>query len=266
MYSKPAVPHSIGGVLDDAVRLYRDSLKNILPLLIINAILATVPSFVIGLYEPAAGAQPAEQTRALLHLITAPGIWIGFLVLSLMNLTVYGALLASIDRIATGGKMGVGEALQLGLARLPRLFAVSFLFVIALIVGFLLLFIPGLYLMGIYQLVFVAVVVEQAGISEAFGTSRRLIKGYWWRSSIIVTVAIIIFVVLSILANVVAGILAALKPGGGTVLIVNQLVSLLVNIVVVGWMPCVLLAMYYDLKLRHEGGDLSARVDALAVR
>ena len=39
-----------------------------------------------------------------------------------------------------------------------------------------------------------------------------------------------------------------------------------VNVIIVGWMPSVLLAMYYDLKLRHEGGDLSARVDALAAR
>ena len=98
-------------------------------------------------------------------------------------------------------------------------------------------------------------------IGAAFGISRRLIKGYWWRSTIIVSVAIIIFV-----GAVVGGFLAALKPGMGTALIVNQLVGLLVNIFVIGWLPSVLLAMYYDLKLRHEGGDLSARVDALAAR
>jgi hypothetical protein len=52
----------------------------------------------------------------------------------------------------------------------------------------------------------------------------------------------------------------------GTVVIANQIVGLIVNIIIVGWMPSVLLAMYYDLKLRHEGGDLAARVDALAAR
>jgi hypothetical protein len=72
--------------------------------------------------------------------------------------------------------------------------------------------------------------------------------------------------VLSFLGGLVTALAAVLRPSVGTVLIVNQLVSGIVNVVIVGWMPSVLLAMYYDLKLRHEGGDLSARVDALAAR
>jgi len=265
VYSQPTGPRSIGGVLDDAVRLYRGSFRYILPLLIISAILAAIPSLMLGLNQPGATTQ-AAQTRALLQAVTAPGYWIAILVVSLVNLILYGALFGAIDSIAKGGKMGLGEALQLGLSRLPRLFGASFLFGLMLFIGFLLLLIPGIYLMGVFQLVFVAIVLEDARIGEAFGTSRRLIKGHWWRSTVIVTVAIIILIVLSLLVGVVGGFLAALKPGVGTVLIVNQLVGLIVNIVVVGWMPCVLLAMYYDLKVRHEGGDLAIRVDALAAR
>jgi hypothetical protein len=265
MYTQSTGPRSIGGVLDDAVRLYRGSFRHILPLLIVNAILAALPGLVLGLSQPTAATQ-AEQARILMQTITSPGYGIMFFVVWLVNLMMYGALFGSLDSIAKGGKMQLGEAVQLGLSRLARLFGASILFAIMIAVGFLLLIIPGIYLMGIFQLVFVAIVLENAGIGAAFGISRRLIKGYWWRSTIIVTVAIIILIVLSLLGAVVGGFLAALKPGAGTVLIANQLVGLLVNIVVVGWLPCVLLAMYYDLKLRHEGGDLAARVDALAAR
>jgi hypothetical protein len=265
MYTQSTGPRSVGGVLDDAVRLYRGSFRQILPLLIVNAVLASLPGLVLGLSQPAAATQ-AEQALALLQTMTSPGYGILFFVGWLVNLMMYGALFASLDSIAKGGKMELGEAVQLGLSRLPRLFGASILFAIMIAVGFLLFLIPGIYLMGIFQLVFVAIVLENAGIGAAFGISRRLIKGYWWRSTIIVSVAIIILVVLSLLGAVVGGFLAALKPGMGTALIVNQLVALLVNIFLIGWLPSVLLAMYYDLKLRHEGGDLSARVDALAAR
>jgi hypothetical protein len=265
MYTQSTGPRSIGGVLDDAIRLYRGSFRYILPLLIVNAILAALPSLMLGFSQPTAVTQTA-QARALLQTMTSPSYVVMFFVVWLVNLTMYGALFGSLDSIAKGGKMELGEAVQLGLSRLARLFGASILLGLMFFIGLLLLLIPGIYLMGIFQLVFVAIVLENAGIGAAFGISRRLIKGYWWRSAIIVTVAIIILLVLSVMGGIVGGFLAALRPGSGTALIFNQLVGLLVNIFVVGWMPCVLLAMYYDLKLRHEGGDLSARVDALAAR
>ena len=264
MYTQSAGPRSIGGVLDDGVRLYRESFRQIWPLLIVNAILAIAPSLILGLNQAAPGS--LQQARALYQTMTSPGYWIGFLVLLLANLVMYGALIGSIDSVAKGGSMALGEAVQLGLSRLLRLFASSILFGIAVTIGLLLFIVPGIYLMGIFQLVFVAIVLENARVGESFGTSRRLIKGHWWRSVTIVSVAIIILVVLSFLAGLVTALAAVLRPSVGTVLVVNQLVSGIVNVVIVGWMPSVLLAMYYDLKLRHEGGDLSARVDALAAR
>ncbi len=265
MYSQPTGPRSVGGVLDDAIHLYRDSFRYILPLLVANAILAAVPGLILGLNQ-AAATTPVEQGRAVYQLMTSPSYWITFLLVLLVNLTMYGALIGALDSVARGARMGLGEALQLGLSRLLRVLGASFLFALAIIIGFILFVIPGIYLMGIFQLVFVAIILENSGVIGAFGTSQRLIKGHWWRSAVILTVAIVILVVLSLLAGVVAAFLAALKPGSGTALILNQLVGLVVNIFVVGWMPCVLLAMYYDLKLRHDGEDLATRVNALAAR
>jgi Uncharacterised protein family (UPF0259) len=257
-------PRSIGGVLDDGVRLYRDSFRQIWPLLIVNAFLALAPSLILGFDE--AIPRSLEQALALYQTMASPGYFIGFLVLLLLNLVIYGALLGSIDSVAKGGRMALGEALQLGLSRLPRVLGGVFLFGFAVSIGLLLFVIPGIYLMGIFQLVFVAIVLENARIGEAFGISRRLIKGHWWRSATIVSVAIVILVVLSFLGDLLTALAVVLGPSLRSVLIANQVVGFILNIIIVGWMPSVLLAMYYDLKLRHEGGDLSARVDALAAR
>jgi Uncharacterised protein family (UPF0259) len=263
MYTQSTGPRSIGGVLDDGVRLYRESFRHIWPLLIVNAILAVAPSLILGLNRVPGSLQ---QAQAFYQTMLSPGYWIGFLILILANLVLYGALLGSIDSVAKGGRMALGEALQLGLSRLARVFGGSILFGFAVAIGLLLFIVPGIYLMGIFQLVFVAIVLENARVGEAFGISRRLIKGHWWRAVTIVSVAIVILLVLSFLGTLVTALAAVLRPSVGTVLIANQIVGLIVNVIIVGWMPSVLLAMYYDLKLRHEGGDLSARVDALAAR
>jgi hypothetical protein len=265
MYSQPTGPRSIGGVLDDGVRLYRDSFRSILPLLIVSSLLSLVPGLFLGV-NSAVGATQAERMSALVQTMASPKYWVTVIVLAIINLGIYGALFAAIDRVAKGGRMGVGEALQFGLSHLGRMIGVSFLWALTLFVGFMLFLIPGIYLMGALQLVFVAVILEDAGVFQSFSTSFRLIKGYWWRSTIIVTVAIIILVVLAVLVSTVAGFLAVLGTSPGTLLIVNQIVGALLNVIIVGWLPCVLLAMYYDLKLRHEGQDLATRVDALAAR
>jgi hypothetical protein len=141
----------------------------------------------------------------------------------------------------------------------------SLLFGFAITVGLLLFIVPGIYLMGIFQLVFVVIVVEDARIGRAFGRSRQLIKGHWWRSAVIISVAIVILIVLGLLDGLVAALAAAIGSAA-IAFFANQVVGFVVNIIIVGWMPSILLAMYYDLKLRHEGEDLSARVEALAAR
>lgn len=51
MYTQSTGPRSIGGVLDDGVRLYRESFRQIWPLLIVNAIIALAPSVIMGLNQ-----------------------------------------------------------------------------------------------------------------------------------------------------------------------------------------------------------------------
>jgi hypothetical protein len=44
----------------------------------------------------------------------------------------------------------------------------------------------------------------------------------------------------------------------------SELLTIVGGTVLMGFVPAVLLSMYYDLKLRKGGADLASRVDALA--
>ena len=60
------------------------------------------------------------------------------------------------------------------------LVAVGILFGVRVFVGFILLIVPGLFLLTIWAVVVPVTVVERPGVIEAFGRSRELVRGNGW--------------------------------------------------------------------------------------
>ncbi len=85
------------------------------------------------------------------------------------------------------------------------LLGVSILFGIGLAIGFVLLIIPGLFLMVIWSVVAPVTVLERPGVFAAFGRSRELVRGNGWA---VFGVILIVFVAV-VLVSIVAGIAAS---------------------------------------------------------
>ena len=261
---RAAAPRTIGGVLDDAIGLYRRSFSRLWPLTLVAAVFIALPGIFFGAQMTHARALAPQAALAMMR---SPGYWLSYVLMSLIYLVVQGALLSALDRFATRGELSVGDALSVGARRLPSMIAVGVLSFLSIMVGFILLIVPGIYIWGIFQLALVALIVDGVGITESFGVSRRLIKGHWWRSVTIVTVGIIIVFVFTLLAGVVNGVVVALtRFDPAVVLVVEPAVGAIVNVFMLPLLPSISLCMYYDLKLRSEGQDLAARVGALAVQ
>jgi hypothetical protein len=267
----PTAPRSIGGVLDDAIRLYRRALMPCFPIVLVAVLLLLVPSLLLSLrMQKLAAESPAE----ILALFTSPAIWLGYLGMMVFMCAVYGALFAQADAVAHGNRLTLGAAFGVGLKRAPTSIGVGLVFGVMIGLGMVLLIIPGIWLWGIFQFAFVPAIIERAGVFESFGISRRLVKGNWWRSNVIVFVAFVIMYVLifmvSLISGVVAGVCAGVAGAGAVAssgitgaLIFQQVISSILNLFMLSFIPCILLAVYYDLKLRREGGDLADRVGAL---
>lgn len=262
----PVAPRSIGGVLDDALRLYRRSLLPSLPIALVAVLLTAVPTFLVTSYTQDLVGDP----EAALALVQSPKVWGVYLLLILASVVMYGGLIARIDAIARGTPMSFGAAIGTALTRAPAVILASILFGLMICIGFVLLFIPGIYLWGAFQLVFVPLIVERAGVFESFGISRRLTRGNWWRASTIIFVALIILYVIMLMFGIIAGVVAAFSAGTAAVtqmstgyLVQQQLISSVLSLFTMSFVPCILLSVYYDLKLRNEGSDLADRVGAL---
>jgi len=298
VYVKPTAPRSIGGILDDAVRLYRDSFAKAWPLALCTQLALAAPLLIIRTQFAALPGAPvnpmanpmaaAANSAAVMAVFKSPGVWLSYLAVVLVTIGFYNALLVLIDGLATAKMESFGRSLSAGFRLLPRtlllflaMFAVAVIgtAIVGVLVGILgtlhASIITGilvgasaalfLYAWGRAFLANVALVVEDAGVFSSLGMSWALIKNHWWRTATVYTIAIIIAIVFYVVISILSGVaIAVLHSSVNTALIVSQLVSIIGGTVLMSFVPAVLLVTYYDLRLRKGGADLASRVNALA--
>lgn len=298
MYTKPAAPRSIGGVVDDAIKLYRDAFAKSWPLALIGQVLIAAPLLVIRLQlaaVPGVGGNPMAMATnpaaaaAYMAIYKSPAIWLSYLAVLVVTFGLYNALIVQIDGFAAAKPRSVGESI----AAAVRLLPCAVLLYVVLVAGLALsmvcvgvvaamlrtvhasAFLSALlvlayvialiYVLGRLFLAYVALIVERAPVFRSFGISWTLIKNHWWRTATVYTVAIVIVCVFYVLIGVLdALVFAMLHSTSGAATVVSQLFSIAVGTVFVPFFPAVLLAIYYDLKLRRDGADLADRVNALS--
>jgi hypothetical protein len=264
-YELPAAPLSIGGVIDSAIRLYRDCLRRCW-------ILALLYSGIIGIFGvfwalalAKAVVPGSKDPRQLFAAMFSPVALGGFALVMLASLVFYGALIKTVSAWAKGDEsLSLGSALAVGARRLPAAVLGLLLYMLAFGIGLVLLVVPGVYVFGKFQLWMTAMFVDDAGAVEGLGISWRLTRGRWWRGTAIFTVAMIILYVFALALGLVSGVITALTHLSVTDrAIVNQLFGVVSNMIVLPMFVAILVVMYHDFKLRSEGGDLAARMGAL---
>lgn len=110
---------------------------------------------------------------------------------------------------------------------------------IAIGIGFVLLIVPGLILITIWAVIAPAIVVENAGVIEAFGRSRELVKGEGWSVFGAILIAFLIIVVVSIAAGAIG---SAVGDDAGRVI-----VGTIGNVLVVPIAALVSSILFFDL-------------------
>ena len=256
MYKHPSTPRSIGGVLDDTIQLYKASFASCW----LFGLLMGLVSFGFSLYVLSPNGTPLTPTEQF-ALMKTPTFLIGYLLLIAISLLIYGAVTANVYAVSRGEQPGVRSGLATGLRVWLSMFFAGLVFAIIIVCGLVLLILPGIYLMTRLQLWPVAVVGDRNGPMQSLGTSWRLVQGHWWRTftvfAVLVIIAAVVFSVFGMLAGFTA---AAMRLSPADALVATQGVSLVATVFTIPAFPSALVAIYHDLKLRKEGGDLAARM------
>jgi uncharacterized BrkB/YihY/UPF0761 family membrane protein len=109
-------------------------------------------------------------------------------------------------------------------------------------------------------------IVEELGPTASLSRAWQLVKGSWWRTAVILTVVGLILIALVFVISFVAGLAAipsAFMGNSRSAAIAVQLFVAVLTAPLLPLMYCLFYAVYTDLRLRRDGGDLLSRAAAV---
>ncbi|MBN1529182.1 MAG: hypothetical protein JW895_08980 [Thermoleophilaceae bacterium] len=124
-------------------------------------------------------------------------------------------------------------------------------------IGFVLLIVPGLFLMTIWALLAPVIVVERTGALAAFGRSRELVRGHGWQ---VFAVLLVLLLVKLVLSTVVAGIAVAISD----TIFGYGLADLITNVLIAPLSAIAAAVVYFEILRLRDGGGAAAPAPAPA--
>lgn len=245
-------PLGVGEVIDHGFRLVRGRFGT----LALCALAVAGPLSIVRTLVLAATDDTAFTTRATTSAngSLAGGAVLSWLIGVLIVLLVLAACFRAISTAYLGEQATARESLAFALARLPALLGCYVLVTATVLVGLILLIVPGLYLGVVLSVALPALLFERIGPVDAYRRSFALVSGNWWRTFGVLLLAALIFWGVSFVVGLVFGAVA--PDGEAAAAVVFTVIDILLSVVLYPVAAGILTVLYYDLRVRNEGFDL----------
>jgi hypothetical protein len=190
----------------------------------------------------------------VLLIAASKGLALIALIVSLVATTLFTGMVVELVSDVQDGRRdaSAGQLLRAVAPVLGQLILVGIVAGIGILIGFILIIIPGLILATLWSVAAPVVVLERPGGLRALGRSRELVRGNGWN------VFAVILLLVILVGLVGSGIeVAADAAGTGVGLVVRVIVGILTA-------PISALAaavLYFDLRKAHGGGALPEEPD-----
>lgn len=214
---------------------------------------AMAPFWVVALAGglPIAGvnapANPFERAAEQMQPAAPPWFWPAYAATLLLFLVEMGAITYGVIQHLAGNKVSLGGMIAAGVKRAVPLLLVGVLCYLAVLLGFLLLVVPGIWLACALAVAMPAVVVERPGIFGALKRSFAITKGKRFSIFVVFLVLFIVMLATATLVMVFPMLTASFSPLAGVV--IGQIVN--ASLGTIFWVvPGV---VYHDLRVAKEG-------------
>jgi hypothetical protein len=180
---------------------------------------------------------------------------------------VLAACVKALSDAYLGQPISIESSLRFGVRRLLPLLALTIIYAIGIVVGFVLLIIPGIWLYCVWSVRVPVLIIERPNPFHALGRSRRLVSGRWWSTA---GVLIITAIMVAVVGGVIDGIVTAVALASGTLsvpfaVLISVLSAVVTGVLLQPFSAAVVTVLYYDLRIRHEGYDIALLADQLGL-
>ncbi len=144
-------------------------------------------------------------------VLASPALAVLALLVGLVATTLFTGMVVELVADVQDGRRDAspGQLLKAVMPVLGQLILVGILAGIGIVIGFILIIIPGLILLTIWSVAAPVVVLEHPGATRALGRSRELVRSNGWQ-------VFGVILVLDVLVIVVASIIEAIGDSAGT--------------------------------------------------
>jgi len=229
---------NIGALISGAFSILHGALPSFLALAVIPVVPAVLSLILVG--TPTVSPEdPGAYLRAT---------WVFTLGSVILSLMIQGAMVYGAFNQMRGRPFSVGESLSKGFVRFLPLLGVAVLSGLAITIGFLLVIIPGIWLVCMFYVAVPVCVAEHGGVTGSLSRSAELTKGYRWKIlglALIVGIGtIVVSGILSFIGRMIAG------PIGGSI------VGLVLQVYTIALFGILAALSYYTLRSIKEGIDI----------
>jgi hypothetical protein len=264
-------PLSLGEILDRTFSLYR---RNFVLFLGITA-LPHLLILAMNLAEAAMAKAPASAPVQVAGRVPPPssglmafgvvGVIVGLIVYFVAYLFAQGGTVYAVSELCLGRKTSIGASLGRMRGQLANLFGVLFLSGLAMMGGFILLIIPGIYIACRLIVAVPASLLEDLGARASLERSFKLTKGYAGRAFVIYVLYIILLYAAMFLFMMPFAIVMAMSAKDPTMyrvwLAVTQVGSFIATVLVSPFFTLAAAVFYFDLRVRKEAFDLQVMMN-----
>jgi hypothetical protein len=228
-------PRTIGEIVDAAATLYRAHFATV----VIVTMIIVVPPAIVKMFVP-------DWAGGIVDLI-------GNLLIPISQGAIAAVVAGAIER---GEAMDVGQAFRSTRGRVGSLITVQIASGILVVLGMILLVIPGFIAIAVTAVCVPVVMIEQLDQTKAITRSRVLARGQWMRVLGTVALAWGVSFLIIIGASLIMGLV-----------ITNGVIVDLTGDIIIGLVlpvPAITTTLiYYDLRVRTESADLDAMISGL---
>jgi Uncharacterised protein family (UPF0259) len=202
----PLRPQSVSEVLDTGYHIFAASVFKTLP----YGILLILAGQLVNIYNLATGRPLRSHPDAVSLLLSL----VGFIAVG----AIWGALMLHQRAIAQGQPGSMRAELARVLRMLPQLMGLVIVVTVAVVLGLILLVVPGFYFLVALSLATPLLVFEGGGPIDALKLSRHLMRGHWWRTAGIYTITLVVTIVFYFLGAILVVVAVQLIHGADVAL------------------------------------------------
>lgn len=243
----------IGRVLQNTVGVIR---RNPLIFLGLSFLIVALPQALIQL---ATGVSTTGgDATAVLEMFSSPSIIAGtaggWLLVMILSVLLQATFIIATVKDLNGQQVSLGECVGQAIVKLLPLIGLGILMTLGIMLGMILLIIPGLILALMWIVASPVMMAEDKGIIDSLKRSAELTKG----SKRWIVLLIVVYVVIAM----VLGLLMIPFAFAGTATI--MVVGLIINTLTGALQGTGIAAVYVDLRIVKEGGNTDALANVFA--